>query len=423
MLQSRLFFRIYLTVLASLALTAIVIAGFTAIVQRGPRDTILSRSGHFLEIMLPPSLVGDALQAQVNQMAHAFQSGILVFDQDGTLLARAIDNRAGPMPPPQDIEELLHQRRIHDRDLISVRLADGRHVITNIDIPGPPGGWRNPIFIIMLIAAAIGLGAYPVVRQLTRRLESLRLGVETWGSGNLAQRVPEDGHDEIAAVGRAFNQAAGQVERLVAGHRSLLANASHELRSPLTRMRMAVELYDTVQHESMKAEIIRNMGELDSLVEEILLASKLDSVSGLDTTEKVDFLALVAEEASVEGIDIDGVATNVMGDSRLLRRLVRNLVQNAIKHGAPPVTIRVEKADPNKLRLTVRDHGPGLPVAERERVFEAFYRPAGRSERAGGWGLGLSLVRQIAEHHGGTVRYEAPASGGASFVVELPVVE
>ena len=422
MLQSRLFFRIYVTVLVSLALTAVVIGAFTAIIQRGPRDSILSRSGHFLETMLPPSLTGDALQAQVNQMARAFQSGILVFSPEGTLLARAIDNRAGPMPPPEDIDNLLHQRRIHDHDLISIRLSDGRHIITNIDIPGPPGGWRSPIFVIMLIAAAIGIGAYPVVRQLTRRLESLRQGVEAWGSGNLAQRVPEDGRDEIAAVGRAFNQAAGQVERLVAGHRSLLANASHELRSPLTRLRMAVELYDTVQHDNMKAEIIRNMGELDSLVEEILLASKLDSVSGLDTSEPVDFLALVAEEASVEGIDIDGVAASVTGDSRLLRRLVRNLIQNAIKHGAPPVTIRVEKSETNKVLLTVRDHGPGLPVAERERVFAAFYRPVGRSERAGGWGLGLSLVRQIAEHHGGHVRYEAPTSGGASFVVELPAV-
>ena len=419
-MQSRLFFRIYLTVLVSLALAAVVIASFTAMVQRGPRDSILARSGHFINVMLPPTLTGPELQAQVTQLAHAFQAGILIYSSDGKLLARAIDRRAGPMPPPEDIERLLNRRRMHDDDLISMRLRDGRHIITNLDVPGPPGGWRSPMFVIMLIAAAIGLGAYPVVRQLTRRLESLRQGVELWGDGNLAQRVSEQGRDEIAAVGRAFNQAAGQVERLIAGHRSLLANASHELRSPLTRLRMAIELFENSQQDTMKAEIIRNMGELDSLVEEILLASKLDSVSGLDVHEKVDFLALVAEEASVESIDIDGVPATVNGDSRLLRRLVRNLVQNAIKHGAAPVTIRVEKPEPTKVRLTVRDQGAGLPVAERERVFEAFYRPVGRSERSGGWGLGLSLVKQIAEHHGGIVRYEPPASGGASFVVELP---
>jgi two-component system, OmpR family, sensor kinase len=420
MMQSRLFIRIYATLLLSLALAALVIASFTAVVQRGPRNSILARSGHFLDVMLPAGLTSDELQIRVMQLSRALDAGLLVYSPDGRLIARADDRRGAGKWSARDLDRPFQQRRVRDHDLISVRLSDGRQVISNATIPGPPGGWRNPVFVIMLIAATIGIAAYPVVRQLTRRLERLRHGVELWGSGHLAERVPETGQDEIAAVGRTFNRAAGQIERLVAGHRSLLANASHELRSPLTRLRMAVELYETDQNDRMKTEIIRNLGELDSLVEEILLASKLDTVSGPELSERVDFLALVAEEAAAESLDVDGQPAFVRGDSRLLRRMVRNLVQNAIRHGAPPVLIRVDLPEKDRVRLTVRDHGAGLAPGEQDRVFDAFYRPAGSSERSGGWGLGLSLVRQIAQHHGGSVRYQTPAEGGASFVVDLP---
>ena len=107
------------------------------------------------------------------------------------------------------------------------------------------------------------------------------------------------------------------------------------------------------------------------------------------------------------------------GDARLLTRLTRNLVVNALRHGRPPVEVSV-RASGDRVVLSVRDHGDGLPAGEETRVFDAFYRPAGRSEAAGGWGLGLALVRQIAEHHGGKVRAEAADGGGARFVVELP---
>ena len=107
------------------------------------------------------------------------------------------------------------------------------------------------------------------------------------------------------------------------------------------------------------------------------------------------------------------------GDPRLLTRLVRNLMQNALRHGAPPVTAEVARAG-GTVELRIRDHGPGIPPGEGERVFEPFYRPAGRGETAGGWGLGLSLVRQIARHHKASVRIEAPADGGACFVVAFP---
>src|SRR5205085_9540270 len=133
--------------------------------------------------------------------------------------------------------------------------------------------------------------AYPVVRRLTRRLEALKRGVEQFGAGALDHRVAISGADEVAAVAASFNIAAARVEALVQAHRSLLANASHELRSPLARMRMAVSMLDDAtpqQRERLKREIETNVGELDALVEEVLLASRLDARAHELHREKID---------------------------------------------------------------------------------------------------------------------------------------
>ena len=168
-----------------------------------------------------------------------------------------------------------------------------------------------------------------------------------------------------------------------------------------------------------RGEIVRSLGEIDALVEEILLASRLDHLRELGETEPLDLLALAAEEAALHGLTAGGQSVWVEGDRRLLTRLVRNLLVNALRHGAPPIEIEVARAG-DRARLSVSDHGPGVPQDERTRVFEAFYRPAGRAESAGGWGLGLALVRQIAERHGGTVSCETAQDEGARFVVDLP---
>src|SRR6185436_18904449 len=190
---------------------------------------------------------------------------------------------------------------------------------------------------------------------------------------------------------------------------------------PLARLRMAIDLYEQSASEERKSEIVRNLGELDGLVEEILLASRLDHGGKLEAAEAVDLLALTAEEGARNGVMVNGEPATVLGDPRLLTRLVRNLMQNALRHGAPPVTAELVRAG-GTVELRIRDHGPGIPAGEVERVFEPFYRPSGRGEPSGGWGLGLSLVRQIARHHEASVRLEAPADGGACFVVAFPTV-
>jgi len=294
----------------------------------------------------------------------------------------------------------------------------------------PPGtlawlAWPGAGLVVTLavLFAAISIGAYPVVRRLTRRLESLKQGVEAFGAGALHRRVAEDGNDEVAAVGASFNRAASRVEALVRSHQSLLANASHELRSPLTRMKMALALFDDAppgQRDRLRQEMDTNIAELDALVEEVLLASRLDAAPAGESRERIDLLALAAEEAGRVGATVEGVAVAVVGEERLLRRALRNLLENARRYGGSgDVSVNLGLGDGRAL-LRVCDRGPGVPQAERERIFEPFYRLAGHAEQAGGVGLGLSLVKQIAERHGGRVHCEARDGGGTCFVLSLP---
>ena len=295
-----------------------------------------------------------------------------------------------------------------------------------LGLPFIPPSWQRGVGLVVLLGVlfvAVAAGAFPVVRRLTRRLEALKQGVEKFGAGQLGHRVDVNGSDEVAAVASSFNVAAAKVETLVRSHQSLLANASHELRSPLARMKMAVSMLDDAspaQRDKLRREINTNVAELDALVEEVLLASRLDGPQTAGTNERVDLLAVAAEEASRVDAEVDGVSLVVAGDERLLRRALRNLLENARRYGGREVGV-ITEARAGRALVRVCDRGPGVPELMRERIFESFFRLPGHAEQAGGVGLGLSLVKQIAERHGGSVRCEAREGGGSCFVLSLPL--
>ena len=315
-----------------------------------------------------------------------------------------------------------------------VPLQNGETVF--VQLPRPPNrpppmpvpDWWYPPYnilsLLVLVAAAGGLGAYPIVRRLTKRLETLQQGVKLWGEGDLSLRLSEAGQDEVAFLAQRFNVAADRVQALLLSHKALLANASHELRSPLARIRMGLELLRHQPSSSAVDEISRNIHELDQLIDEILLASRLDSApDDLGPLEPVDLVGLAAEECARTGADFETLAgvpsVMVMGQTRLLRRLLRNLLENARRHGAGESRLTLTQQG-KQVELRVTDQGPGVPPALRERIFEPFFRLAGASERDGGVGLGLALVRTIAQRHGGTVQCTENPGGGACFVVHLP---
>ena len=292
--------------------------------------------------------------------------------------------------------------------------------------PGVPRG-AGLATVLVVLFFAVAAGAFPVVRHLTRRLEALKQGVEQFGAGELSHRVMVSGSDEVAAVASSFNVAAARIEALVQSHRSLLANASHELRSPLARMKIAVSMLEDAspaQRSKLRREIDTNVGELDALVEEVLLASRLDGTQEPLHRDKVDLPAVAAEEAARVEAGVDAPPDLfVSGDERLLRRALRNLLENARRYGGGEVdvTLRGAASTPaQRVLVQVCDRGPGVPEALRERIFEPFFRMPGHAEQAGGVGLGLALVKQIAERHGGSVRCTAREGGGSCFTIELP---
>ncbi|ATA52057.1 two-component sensor histidine kinase [Variovorax boronicumulans] len=316
-----------------------------------------------------------------------------------------------------------------------VQLSDGRDMTLRVaprERPTGTGGfapWRTPFglgWMIALVGVAVALGVYPIVRRITQRLETLQRGVQRWGEGDLSARVIEEGQDEVADLSKRFNASAERIEQLVRSHKSLLANASHELRSPLTRIRMGLELMGDQPSPAAREEISRNIGELDQLIDEILLASRLDaSEADMGTIESVDLTGLAAEECAQVNAELDlaegtdNATLTVPGVSRLLRRAIRNLLENARRYGAGEISVELGSAG-GYATVRVNDRGPGVPATLRERIFEPFYRLPGASERNGGVGLGLALVKSIAERHGGSVRCEDRPGGGASFVICLP---
>ena len=284
-----------------------------------------------------------------------------------------------------------------------------------------------------LVALAVALATYPIVRRLTRRLEDLQVGVERWGQGDLGVRVEAKGQDEVGFLAQRFNHAASRIEALVqsrdallASQKSLLANASHELRSPLARIRMGLELMGDGSGDAVaqrRPAIERNLQELDMLIEEILLASRLDSKEAdVGTFEPVDLVGLAAEEcARVQALLLDPPAQlSVPGVRKLLRRALRNLLENANRHGGGSVQLQLHQ-EAGFAVLEVLDTGPGVPLDLRERIFEPFYRLPGASEKDGGVGLGLALVKSIAQRHGGTVQCSNRPEGGACFSLRLPL--
>ena len=345
---------------------------------------------------------------------------VLIRDESGLVVGQA--NAPPVRVPGQGVE-------------FQVEMTDGKQLIVQIPPRARRQGEKPPsrpwlrgtnglIWLLGIVALAVAIGTYPIVRRLTHRLEALRRGVERWGEGDLTVRVAESGGDEVAFLARRFNQAAERVETLVKTHKSLLANASHELRSPLARIRMGLELMETAPGPAFKQEIMRNISELDQLIDEILLSSRLDAKeSDIGTFETIDLTGLAAEECARAGAELvesgNEQSVIVQGVPKLLRRAVRNLLENARRYADGPATVQVERSGGQAV-LSVRDQGPGVPADQRERIFEPFYRLPGASEREGGVGLGLALVRSIAKRHGATVSCEEQSGGGACFVLRLP---
>lgn len=410
----RLYQKIYLTIVATLVLVVLIAGALWRLGSAGsPFGQALEMAGELAGTALPPADAPREMQQEaLDRLGRQIHADLALFDSE----LRPIAFTGRPLPPPSRADESGWIRG-PGGPAWSFRLPDMRWVVVRA-----PRRHRNPavglVLFLGVIALAVAVCAFPVVRGLTRRLETLQAGVETLGAGNLSTRVKVEGRDEIARLAESFNRAAARIEELVAAHRMLLANASHELRTPLSRIRLGIELMNGKPDSKYAADLKRDIAELDGLIDEILLASRIEAIGALQASEEVDLLALAAEECARYECELKGEPVAIRGDPRLLRRMIRNLLENAERHGKPPVTVKLRRAG-DRAVLEVIDAGPGIPTEQREQVFVPFYRLTGDPKGAG---LGLSLVRQIARLHGGDAVAEAKADAPSCFSVTLPFV-
>ena len=278
--MQRLYLQFYVTILLVLA----VFVGAAALAWK----LVEEETPQYFEVaaeltgaLLPdPGAPQAEQQKALDALNRKLRFDLTLYRPDGTIIANV-----GKPPPRFDARRArTGWRRGPGGPTFSLQLPDGRWLVARQVRERP-----SPILWVVgglaLLALAIAVGAYPVVRRLGRRLERLKEGVEQLGSGDLGARVPVEGRDEVAALAASFNRSAERIEGLVGAHKSLLANASHELRSPLARIRMAVEMLGSGARPELRAELERDIAELDALVHVILLARRLDSLAALDAKE------------------------------------------------------------------------------------------------------------------------------------------
>jgi signal transduction histidine kinase len=412
-MMRRLYLQIYLAFVGILLLFGILasIAWYVMAPNLQDRQALDGLGAVMGDVLPGPQQPQSVLQAALQRLASQLPNHrFTVRSADGTLLGSVGEPLAAP---PADSRR---SRWTGFGPTLALRLPDTRWLIVRRLHPQQHFGW---LLTLALLATAIAIGSYPIVRRITGRLERLQGRVDALGAGTLTTRVEVEGNDEVANLARSFNHAADRIERLVNAQRTALASVSHELRSPLARIRMAVELLQDGERPELRARLTQDIAELDDLIGELLLASRLDTFDRPERSEEVDLLALLAEEAARSNASVRGKPVSIQGDPRMLRRLLRNLLDNARRYAdGSPIEATIGPLDHGGALLRIADQGPGVPVAERERIFEPFYRSASeRSDR--GVGLGLSLVRQIARHHAGEVYCLPREGGGTCFEVKL----
>ncbi len=303
-------------------------------------------------------------------------------------------------------------------------------------VVGPLGPWG------LLVVAALfsGLVCLWLARSMTRPMKELRATGESLGLGKLDARVPEayaKRSDEIGDLARDFNRMAERLERLINGQRQLVRDVSHELRSPLTRLQLALSLAERSNDESERHRRSRQMEveiqRLDELIGQVLHFSRLKALSDLPS-EPVDLEVLTRELCDQVRIEADArqislafrssPALQIQGHREWLERALENVLRNAIRHApaGSEVTVEVGRSSPTSADIAISDCGPGVPDSQLKDIFEPFVRLSPeRSEQGTGGGVGLAIAREAAIRHGGQVIAENRKPSGLRVVFTLPL--
>ncbi len=294
---------------------------------------------------------------------------------------------------------------------------------------------RLLLWIIPLAVVLLGALVWLVVGRTLRPVERMRAEVDQIGLTELDRRVPQPpGRDEIARLATTMNAMLDRLQAAAEAQGRFVADASHELRTPLARMRAELEVDESAPDRADPAATrhsqLEEIATLQRLVDDLLVLARSDA-GAVRRTSPVDLGDVVLDEAARRAPTDGGIVigTDGVGDARVdgveseLRRVVANLLDNAVRYARSTVTITLHRADASTV-LVVADDGPGIPVERRNDVFQRFTRlDASRTASTGGTGLGLAIVRDLVARHGGTVTVDEAQGGGARFIVEIPTTD
>jgi signal transduction histidine kinase len=326
-----------------------------------------------------------------------------------------------PLPVPfYEVHELAASQNTAQPYDVTVRFPDGDTAVYRIvRVPGGALLPRNLVVNLLLLLAILVISLYAVARNITRPLSALARAADSVGREVRPPQLPERGARELRRAARAFNTMQDRLNRYLDSRSRVLAAMSHDLKTPLTRLRLQVE---TIDDAALQERMVKELTEMEGMVREALALFR-----GLDDGEPavpLDVNALLAALAaqftdSGAAVAVSGRAlAPFTGKAQALKRCLTNLVSNAVKFGGR-ATLLVE--DDGELAIRVRDEGPGIPPAELERVFEPFYRlESSRNRDSGGTGLGLTIARDIAQAHGGTLTLSNRREGGLEALLVLP---
>jgi signal transduction histidine kinase len=297
--------------------------------------------------------------------------------------------------------------------------------------------WDHLLHLLAIIAVA-GFFCYWLARYLTAPVTKLRAATQELARGNLSARVaPAFGNrrDELAALAKDFDQMAEQIESLVNGQRRLLGDISHELRSPLARLNVALELArqrSGVEAVTALQRIEREAETLNEMIGQLLALTRLESHT--EAVEKTSFDLVQLIQEIVDDADYEArnrnrsvqleapVACSILGNEQLLRRAIENVVRNAVQYTADESVVEVKLDCGDQAVITVRDHGPGVPAETLDKLFRPFYRvDEARDRNSGGTGLGLAIAERAVRLHGGTVEAANVSTGGLAVTITLPI--
>lgn len=278
-----------------------------------------------------------------------------------------------------------------------------------------------------LVMIAILAGVYVLMRRLLRPVRVLSEGVDRLRGGDLEVEMPTGRTDELGRLMVSFNEMARAIRQRIRARDQLLLDVSHELRSPLTRMRVALEM---LPDSRAKQSVVEDVAEVEAMITELLETERLDSPHGGLARGRTDLSALVRD--AVDGASGDGPGVQLVGadtprhaevDVERMRIVINNVLANALKYTDPagsPVRVVVDAAD-GSVMISVHDRGVGIAAGDLAYVFEPFYRAdRSRTKDTGGYGIGLSLAKRIVEAHGGSIEVSSQLGEGTSVLVTLP---